>query len=102
MNFTVALLLGLVALISAETMVDFELDDMNIHQDLDDDTGAITGEYTFTSPEGTQFFVKYIADTDGFRVLESNAVPVSSDNVRADGNQGSFTSDEDDSVETLG
>lgn len=50
---------------------------------------------SWTSPEGEQYFVKYIADDDGFRILESNAVPAVGD-VRADGNQGSFFSSEED------
>ena len=42
------------------------------------------------SPEGVEFFVSYVADEDGFRIVDSNAVPVSSAGVRADGTQGSF------------
>ena len=51
---------------------------------------------SFTAPDGTEVFVRYIADEDGFRILESNAVPVSAGGVRADGSQGSFTSLESD------
>ncbi|XP_063883618.1 trigger factor-like [Scylla paramamosain] len=46
------------------------------------------------SPEGVEYFVNYVADEDGFRILESNAVPVSSAGVKADGSQGAFHSDE--------
>ena len=50
---------------------------------------------SWKSPEGQEFFVKYVADDDGFRIVESNAVPVSAGGVRADGSQGSFISLED-------
>lgn len=33
------------------------------------------GEYKWVAPNGEEFFVKYIADHLGYRVLESNAVP---------------------------
>merc|ERR1712215_277256 len=98
MKFTVVLIYSLMAMISAETMVDVDLEEMSIHQELSDDKGTYTGEYTFTSPEGEQYYVKYIADEDGFRVLESNAIPVSANNIAADGNQGSFISEEDDVI----
>ena len=45
---------------------------------------------SWKSPEGLDFFVRYVADSNGYRVIESNAVPASSDGVLADGNQGSF------------
>ncbi|KAG7170525.1 hypothetical protein Hamer_G023992 [Homarus americanus] len=32
----------------------------------------------------------YVADEHGYRVVESNAVPISSWGAKADGNQGSF------------
>nr|XP_045597213.1 uncharacterized protein LOC123757534 [Procambarus clarkii] len=93
MNTFVLVLLGVVALVAARPDVD--LDDSHQVQDIDDDN-TITGSYRWTSPEGVEYFVKYIADEDGYRVLESNAVPATADGVRADGAQGSFVSSEDD------
>merc|ERR1711970_570855 len=84
-------LLGLFALAVARPDNSFDADDIAIEHDVDDD-GVITGSYTFTDPDGNQQFVKYVADEDGYRILESNVVPATLDNVRADGNQGSFTS----------
>ena len=52
--------------------------------------------FSWKSPEGEEFFVRYIADDDGFRIVESNAVPVSAGGVRADGSQGSFISIEEE------
>ncbi|CAL4095636.1 unnamed protein product, partial [Meganyctiphanes norvegica] len=88
-------LLGLIVLAAARPDLIVEEDDIAIEHDIDDD-GVITGSYTFTDDEGNQQFVKYVADEDGYRILESNVVPATIDNVRADGNQGSFTSFESD------
>ncbi|XP_027213685.2 cuticle protein CP575 [Penaeus vannamei] len=95
MKITFLVLLGLAALAAArpENVLDLDLDDLHHDQDVDDQ--VVTGTYSWTSPEGDQYFVKYIADDDGFRILESNAVPAVGD-VRADGNQGSFFSSEED------
>ena len=38
--------------------------------------------------------MKYVADELGYRVIESNAVPETSDGVKADGNQGAFSGEE--------
>ncbi|XP_071534560.1 uncharacterized protein [Panulirus ornatus] len=96
MKCTVLVLLGLAALVAArpDSIVDFDLDDLHQDMDIADDT-SITGSYTWTSPEGVEFFVNYIADDDGFRVLDTNAVPVSGAGVKADGTQGSFVSSEE-------
>ncbi|KAB7500470.1 hypothetical protein Anas_01276 [Armadillidium nasatum] len=51
----------------------------------------------WTSPEGNKYFVRYVADKLGFRIIDSNVVPVSNAGVKVDGNQGSFVdSDEHD------
>ena len=42
---------------------------------------------SWMSPDGQEFFVRYIADAEGYRVVESNAVPVSSYGMMADGYQ---------------
>nr|XP_027213685.1 uncharacterized protein LOC113806719 [Penaeus vannamei] len=95
MKITFLVLLGLAPSPPArpENVLDLDLDDLHHDQDVDDQ--VVTGTYSWTSPEGDQYFVKYIADDDGFRILESNAVPAVGD-VRADGNQGSFFSSEED------
>ncbi|XP_066957143.1 uncharacterized protein [Macrobrachium rosenbergii] len=98
MKFTLFVLLGLVATVTLarpDSVLDLDLDDIHHDQDIDDDQ-VITGTYSWTSPEGVEFFVRYVADEDGYRVVESNAVPVSADGVRANGEQGSFDSYEDD------
>ncbi|KAA0201320.1 hypothetical protein HAZT_HAZT006000 [Hyalella azteca] len=41
----------------------------------------------WTSPEGTEFFVRYVADEFGYRVVESNALQRSAHGQLADGNQ---------------
>merc|ERR1711970_342986 len=97
MKFTIALLFALLAAVAAESVVDISLEDIGIDTDIED--GVHTGQYSFTDPDGNTHYVKYIADAAGFRVLESNAVPATLDNVRADGNQGSFVSVEIDSDE---
>ncbi|KAF2364146.1 Insect cuticle protein [Trinorchestia longiramus] len=90
-------LLGAVALATAAPFSISNVQENFSHvQEVDDDGEEITGTYRWTDAEGNNFFVTYIADDDGFRVLDSNAVPVNSDGVRADGTQGSFSSDEDD------
>ncbi|XP_064101929.1 uncharacterized protein LOC135212455 [Macrobrachium nipponense] len=91
MKFTLVFLLGVVALSTGrpDSIFDFDLDDFGHSQEIDDDH-VITGSYTWTAPDGTQFFVRYIADDDGYRVLDSNAIPVSPFGLRANGQQGSF------------
>ncbi|XP_042219396.1 uncharacterized protein LOC121864440 [Homarus americanus] len=94
MKYLVLVLLGLAALVAARPDNVFDLDDLHHDQDIDDDN-TYTGTYRFMTPEGVEYFVRYVADDDGFRVLESNAVPASDAGVKADGNQGSFTSSEE-------
>nr|XP_053650590.1 uncharacterized protein LOC128701068 [Cherax quadricarinatus] len=90
-------LLGLAAITAArpDFSLDFSREDSHQVQEISRDN-VITGSYSWTSPEGVKFFVKYIADKDGYRILESNAVPATVGGVRADGTQGSFVSSEED------
>ncbi|XP_064104288.1 uncharacterized protein LOC135214113 [Macrobrachium nipponense] len=91
------ILVTLVVLTSArpDTILDFDGDDH--HHTMQGQPGsAITGTYGWTSPEGINFLVRYIADEKGFRILESNAVPVNADGIFANGQQGSLDSDDDD------
>ncbi|XP_064104107.1 cuticle protein CP575-like [Macrobrachium nipponense] len=96
MKVMLLILLGLVAFVSAlpEDVLDFEGDDAE-HEQEGTPGESVTGEYTWESPEGIEFVVKYIADEKGYRVLESNAVP-SAAGVRADGEQADLEGDEDD------
>ncbi|XP_037781211.1 cuticular protein 47Eg-like [Penaeus monodon] len=93
MKFALALL-ALVAVAAARpgSVLDLDFDDFHIDQDITN--RVMQGTYSWTSPEGDKFFIKYIADKNGYRIVESNAVPVTN-GVAADGNQGSFDSFED-------
>ncbi|KAK7075532.1 hypothetical protein SK128_026421 [Halocaridina rubra] len=82
-----------VALARPDTIFDFEGDDHQ-HEQEGEAGKQVQGSYSWTSPEGEEFYVKYVADENGYRIVESNAVPVSHDGVAADGNQGSFSSGE--------
>ncbi|XP_068214680.1 uncharacterized protein [Palaemon carinicauda] len=96
MKITLLILISLATLAAAKpvSVLNYDLEDIHHDQDIDDDL-VVTGSYTWTSPEGEQFFVRYVADDDGFRIVESNAVPVSNTGVRVDGHQGSFVSSEE-------
>ncbi|XP_066957283.1 uncharacterized protein [Macrobrachium rosenbergii] len=100
MKSTILLLLCLAAMAMSrpDTILDFEGEDHE-HEQEGDAGEEVEGTFSWTSPEGEEFFVKYIADEHGYRIVESNAVPVSADGVAADGNQGSFTSEEGDEGE---
>ncbi|XP_076028420.1 larval cuticle protein 2-like [Oratosquilla oratoria] len=100
--FTVLLVLGLAAFAACRPDDDI----VNINVSLEDqdheaegDTEEWEGVYSWTSPEGLEFYIKYVADEDGYRVVESNAVPADGAGVRANGEQVSFASYEADSVE---
>ncbi|XP_076028393.1 larval cuticle protein 3-like [Oratosquilla oratoria] len=97
--FTALLVLGLAAFVACRPdVINIELDD--IHHSAEGSFGDdVTGTYRWKSPEGIEYFVTYVADDDGYRVIESNAVPVSGAGVRADGAQGAFESYEDNSFE---
>merc|ERR1712001_699881 len=99
MKITMAILLGLVALaVARPSIFDFEGEDASHEQDGSPGE-EVQGSYSWTSPEGDEFYVKYVADEDGYRIVESNAVPVNHDGVAADGNQGAFGSYEEGSEE---
>ncbi|XP_045597212.1 larval cuticle protein 2-like [Procambarus clarkii] len=94
MKLAVLVLLGVVALVAARPDTLLDLDD--IHHDLDiADDSSVSGSYSWTSPDGNQHFVKYVADEDGYRIVESNVVPATAEGTKADGSQGSFVSLED-------
>ncbi|XP_066957200.1 cuticle protein CP575-like [Macrobrachium rosenbergii] len=72
---TVALgLLALAAAYPSEDIVDFELD--NQEQEQEGQAGkAVEGEYSWVAPDGQEYYVKYVADHNGYRVVEENAIP---------------------------
>ncbi|XP_068214682.1 cuticle protein CP575-like [Palaemon carinicauda] len=96
MKVMLLVLLGLVALAAArpDEVLDFEGDDAE-HEQEGSPGNSVTGEYTWESPEGIEYVVRYIADDKGYRVLESNAVP-SAGGVMAGGEQADLEGDEDD------
>merc|ERR1711970_674554 len=99
MKITMAILFGLVAVaIAAPTIFDFEGDDAS-HEQEGSPGDEVEGSYHWTSPEGEEFYVRYVADEDGYRVVESNAVPVNHGGVAADGNQVNFDSYEEEDDE---
>ncbi|XP_076028424.1 uncharacterized protein LOC143017519 [Oratosquilla oratoria] len=98
-SLTVLLLLGLaaIAVCRPDTIINFELEDQA--HELEGDAEERSGTVSWTSPEGVNLYYKYVADEYGYRIVESNAVPVSGAGVRADGQQVSFDSyevEEDD------
>merc|ERR1711970_497686 len=109
MIFLVSLVVVSVSLSMANPVLDFTVDSEGpeseeIHHSHKQEglTGtAVTGEYSWESPEGITFVVRYIADTQGFRVIESNAIPTAN-GLRANGEQGDLYGDiSDESLESL-
>ncbi|XP_068214676.1 uncharacterized protein [Palaemon carinicauda] len=96
MKLALIVFFGMVAMVVArpDSVLDVDLEDILMDQDIAEDS-SVTGSYTWTDPDGNQHFVKYVADDDGYRVIESNVVPATADGVRANGEQGSFVSLED-------
>merc|ERR1711970_923959 len=101
MIFLVSLVV--VSLSMAAPVLDFTVDAVGSSEEIHHShkqeglTGtAVTGEYSWESPEGITFVVRYIADTQGFRVIESNAVPTAH-GLRANGEQGDLDGDSNES-----
>lgn len=104
MELTVAIILGLASLVVARPDILSILGENAIINDVQQGRPGqnIEGAYSWISPEGAEFFVKWIADRNGFRVLDSNAIPIGLDGIAADGNQVAFTNDEAKVNEILG
>merc|ERR1719391_207448 len=73
-------LLGLASLAASHPIdiIDFEVDKDNVeieHEQEGQAGTAVEGEYSWLAPDGVEYFVKYIADNAGYRVIESNALP---------------------------
>ncbi|XP_076028401.1 uncharacterized protein LOC143017497 [Oratosquilla oratoria] len=95
------LLLGMAALVACrpDGFLDISLEDIH-HEAAGAGGQTVTGSYSWISPGGTEYFVKYVADKFGYRVVESNAIPVTGTGVRANGRQVLFDSPEVDSRES--
>ncbi|XP_069983787.1 uncharacterized protein [Penaeus vannamei] len=91
---TLFVLLAVVVLAAARPEILYFEGEDHQHQQEGDAGEHVEGSYSWTSPEGEEFHVQYVADEDGYRVLESNAVPVNHDGMAADGNQGAFGEEE--------
>merc|ERR1712183_795552 len=98
MNKLVLLCLLGLACVSAMSVNNVQ-DNFSHVQEIDDDGDEITGTYKWTDPAGNQLYVTYVADNHGYRVVDSNVVPITVGGIRADGAQGSFNSYEDHSDE---
>ncbi|CAL4195834.1 unnamed protein product, partial [Meganyctiphanes norvegica] len=75
------ILLGLFALAASRPsdIINFEVDADNQDQEHEQEGvagTAVEGEYSWTAPNGEEYVVKYIADNLGYRIIESNALPV--------------------------
>ncbi|XP_068214469.1 uncharacterized protein [Palaemon carinicauda] len=77
----VIIALCLVALAAARPsdIVDFELD--NHEQEQEGQPGrAVEGEYSWVAPDGNEYYVKYVADHNGYRIVDDNVVPEAPEN----------------------
>ncbi|XP_069984540.1 cuticle protein CP575-like [Penaeus vannamei] len=68
--------LVLVALASARPLdiIDIEQDHMEHEQEGVPGT-AVAGEYSWVAPDGNEYHVKYVADHNGYRIVDDNVVP---------------------------
>jgi len=89
-------------------IVDFETDKMEVEQEGTPGK-SVTGEYSWTAPNGEEYGVKYVADAGGFRVLETDAVAVFRDSglpadVEGEGDDevGEGEADEEEADEDVG
>merc|ERR1712058_93094 len=86
-----------VAIVTAAPRPDDD-DDHSHVSEIDGDT--VRGTYRWTDDDGNDFYVSYVADEDGYRIVESNAVPVTRDGVAANGHQGAFESYEEEDFDS--
>ncbi|KAK8382765.1 hypothetical protein O3P69_011361 [Scylla paramamosain] len=99
MKVLLVVTLGLVCLAAALPSDIFDFEGDNAEHEQDGEAGkSVTGEYKWESPEGIEFYVSYIADDKGYRVLESNAVPASN-GLDASGRHANLEGDEDEGTE---
>ncbi|XP_037780985.1 cuticle protein CP575-like [Penaeus monodon] len=70
----VALALVAVAAGRPSDVIDVEQDHME-HEQEGDPGRAVEGEYSWVAPDGNEYHVKYVADHNGYRVVDDNVVP---------------------------
>merc|ERR1712128_321660 len=86
-------------------IIDFEVEEDNLEHEHEQEGiagRAVEGEYSWTAPNGEEFVVKYIADHLGYRVVESNALPIApeaEENAEDDEAAPRFRAAEDDDEE---
>merc|ERR1712212_603575 len=84
-TLVLALTIVRVAVVLGDDVFSYEGD--NHQHSQDGDAGdSVQGEYSWTSPEGEEFHVKYVADDKGYRAY-SDAIPKDHDGVAANGEQ---------------
>nr|XP_027230144.1 cuticle protein CP575-like [Penaeus vannamei] len=73
--------LALVALTAARPsdVIDIEQDHMEHEQEGVPGT-AVEGEYSWVAPDGNEYVIKYVADHNGYRVVDDNVLPEFRDN----------------------
>ncbi|XP_068214628.1 larval cuticle protein 16/17-like [Palaemon carinicauda] len=77
MKISLLFVLVLVALAAGRSkyeILNFELDNQG-QQQKGLAGKAVKGQYSWTAPDGNEYYVKYEADSFGYRVLEANVVP---------------------------
>ncbi|XP_018026604.1 cuticle protein CP575 [Hyalella azteca] len=70
---TLLLALTLVSAAPAKDIIDYETK-QGEHEQEGTAGKAVEGEYSWVSPDGTEYYVKYVADHLGYRVVESDVV----------------------------
>ncbi|KAF2364142.1 Insect cuticle protein [Trinorchestia longiramus] len=58
----------------AKDIIDYESDHGD-HEQEGTAGEAVEGEYSWVSPDGTEHYVKYVADHLGYQVVKSDVVP---------------------------
>ncbi|XP_050702014.1 cuticular protein 47Eg-like [Eriocheir sinensis] len=81
----------------SDTVFSYEGEDHE-HTQKGETGKKVEGSYSWTSPEGYEYYVKYVADEYGYRVVDSNALPVSSWGAVPDGNQVNYDADHADAA----
>ncbi|KAF2364141.1 Insect cuticle protein [Trinorchestia longiramus] len=64
-------------------IIDFETDNAE-HEQEGVAGSAVEGEYKWTSPDGEEHFVKYVADHLGYRVLDTDALPAAPEPIEVE------------------
>ncbi|CAL4232311.1 unnamed protein product [Meganyctiphanes norvegica] len=104
MKITCLVLLGFFALATARPsdIINFEVDTDNLEHEHEQEGvagRAVEGEYSWTAPNGEEYVVKYIADHLGYRIVESNALPIAPEADLAQTRAVEFEAEEDEEDE---